>query len=103
MLRVQLVPANQGFIQPIILMFIFERRLNFRTMYFVKNDHKFALYWGWGSAVIVSFTAEMGGSGDKAPEKFYAFYINNSLNQRKHSKANLFLNASSKPTYLHML
>ena len=33
----------QGFIQPILLMSVFERRLSLRMLYFVKNDFKIVL------------------------------------------------------------
>ena len=35
--------SKQGFIQAVLLMSVFERRLSHRILYFVKNDHKIIL------------------------------------------------------------
>ena len=85
---------DQGFFQAALLMSIFERRLSFQMLYFLKNNHKIVLQWMWGSGSTVSFTTSSwlcpsGCSGDKAPEKCYAFYVwrvNNSLKLKKNSK-----------------
>ena len=34
---------SQGFIQAVLLISVFERRLSFRMLYFVKKDHKIIL------------------------------------------------------------
>ena len=36
----------QGFIQADLLISVFERRLSFRMLYFVKNNHKIILQGG---------------------------------------------------------
>ena len=38
----------QGFIQAVLLMSIFERRLSFQMLYFMKNDHKITPQKGEG-------------------------------------------------------
>ena len=38
---------SQRFIQAVLLISVFERRLSFRMLYFVKKDHKIILQKGW--------------------------------------------------------
>ena len=45
-----------GFIQAVLLMSVFERRLSFQMFYFVKNNHMNILKWSWGPGCTVSFT-----------------------------------------------
>ena len=45
-----------GFIQAVLLMSVFERRLSFQMFYFVKNNHMIILKWSWGPGCTVSFT-----------------------------------------------
>ena len=38
-----IIALRQGFIQTVLLISIFEKRLRFRILFFVKNDHKIIL------------------------------------------------------------
>ena len=57
-------------------MSIFERRLSFQMLYFMKNNQKIILQWSWGpGGTVVPFTMGLwqspsGGSGGKAPSPF---------------------------------
>ena len=64
------------FIQVLLLMSVFEQRLSFWMLYFMKNGHKIIMKCRWGSqdddvssAVCWWWTSDSG-SGEKAPEKF---------------------------------
>ena len=55
-------------------MSVFEKRLSFQKLYFVKNNNKIVLQRRWRSGDAVSFAAgpwwsPSGGSGVKTPEK----------------------------------
>ena len=75
--------SDQGFIQAVLLMSVFEIRLSFQMLYFVKDDHKTILKWSWGSGVTVSFAAgpwqsSSGESGGR-PCPFYVWKVNKGL------------------------
>ena len=70
----------QAFIQALLLMSVFEQRLSFWMFYFMKNDSKIIVKCRWGSggdisSVVGWWWSPDGGSGGKAPEKFWLFNI----------------------------
>ena len=65
----------QGFIQAVLLMSVFGRRLSIRMLYFMKNNHKIIPQGRWGSGGTVSFAAgpwlsPSRGLGSKVPGLF---------------------------------
>ena len=53
----------QGFIQAVLLMLIFEKRLSFRMLYFVEKDHKIILNISWGPGIMGGESALSGKYG----------------------------------------
>ena len=69
---------NQWFIQAVLLMSLFEKRLSFWMLYFLENNHEIILKPRWESTGAVRYTVgpwqrASSGSGDKTPEKFWPF------------------------------
>ena len=68
---------SQRFIQAVLLMPIFERRLSFRMLYFAKKIHKIILKCRWGSGDAVNSAVGLWQSPDedsrgKPPRKIMA-------------------------------
>ena len=83
--------GEQGFIQAVLPMSIFEKRLSFRMVYFMKNDHKIILQWKWGSGgnvnvVVGPWWSPSGGSGGKASDLIMSGWYIIANNRKEHSR-----------------
>ena len=82
---------SQRFIQSVLLMSIFERRLSFRMLYFMKNVHKIILKCRWVSGDAVNSAAGLcqspgEDSRGKPPGKLWPLYIWCTINSLKYSR-----------------
>ena len=73
---------------PLDIIPIFERRLSFRMLYCVINDHTIILQWRWGSRGTVSFATGPWRSSSGVQEEtllktFYLFYVWRVINSLK--------------------
>ena len=83
------------FIQAVLLMLVFERRLSFRMLYFMKNVNKIILICRWGFGDAVNSTAGLwqipGEDSRGKPQENYGLFISggkiNGLKNRR-NKAN---------------
>ena len=71
---------SQRCIQAVLLMSVFEKRLSFRTLYFVKNVPKIILKWKWGFGDAVNSAAGLCRAlvriqGVNPPGKLWPLYI----------------------------
>ena len=69
------VRLGQGFLQAVLLMSVFERRLSFQMFNFVKSDHEIILKckWASGSPVTGSRRSPIGCSGKQWVRKYFTF------------------------------
>ena len=82
---------SQRFIQAILLMPIFERRLSFRIVYFAKNIHKIILKCRWRPGDVVnsadSLWQSLGEDQGVNPQENYGLFTSGGqINSLKYSR-----------------